>query len=154
MDAAIILQESAIQSVKMIAKLVLIILPVMVVFEILYTTKTLNKLSKYFLPITNFFETSKKSAFPLMVGLFVGLTYGAGILYRYAQKKLISRRDFNIVSALLSLCHAVIEDTLIFAVVGASLFWIFGVRIVITAILIKGLLLIGKSNKRLDLFGG
>ena len=154
MDVITILQESAIQSVKIIVKLVLIILPVMVVFEILYATKTLNKLSKYFLPITNFFETSKKSSFPLMVGLFIGLAYGAGILYRYAQKKLISRRDFNIVSAILSLCHAVIEDTLIFAVVGASLFWIFGVRIVITAILIKGLLLIGKSNKRLDLFGG
>ena len=154
MDVITILQESAIQSVKIIVKLVLIILPVMVVFEILYTTKMLNKLSKYFLPITNFFETSKKSSFPLMVGLFIGLAYGAGILYRYAQKKLISRRDFNIVSAILSLCHAVIEDTLIFAVVGASLFWIFGVRIVITVILIKGLLLIGKSNKRLDLFGG
>src|SRR3989338_2703545 len=153
MDVITILQESAIQSVKITVKLVLIILPVMVVFEILYATKTLNKLSKYLLPITNFFETSKKSSFPLMVGLFIGLAYGAGILYRYAQKKLISRRDFNIVSAILSLCHAVIEDTLIFAVVGASLFWIFGVRIVITVILIKGLLLIGKSNKRLDLFG-
>ncbi len=58
----------------------------------------------------------------------------------------------SIVTSIVSMFHAIIEDTLIFVVIGASFFWIFGVRLLIVIFLIKALLLIAKGIPKLDFF--
>ena len=54
-----------------------------------------------------------------MVGLFLGLSYGGGLLIEHGKRRDISRRDILCALTLLCLCHSVIEDTLVALLVGA-----------------------------------
>lgn len=154
MDFIAILQEAGIKSFKLGINILLILLPLMILFEILVYTKTLDKLAKKMSFISKWFEMSDKASFPLIVGYLIGLSYGAGILYKYEEKKLISKEEFNKVGSSLCLCHALIEDNLIFAVVGANYFILFFVRVFLGIFLIKFFILLGKIHPRLNILFG
>jgi len=70
---------------------------------------------------TNFIKNSKNDiskAFPIFTGLLLGITYGAGILI--AEAKNINKKDLLFISVFLMICHAIIEDTLLFVLFGAD----------------------------------
>ena len=97
-----------------------------------------------------FIQNSQKNVskgFSLGVGTFLGLTYGAGILIKEAKSESMSRNDLFYVTTFLMICHAIIEDTLLFAIFGANVTLIIVVR-TIAAILIAWLLLQFYDRKR------
>lgn len=61
-----------------------------------------------------------ESLFPLMTGILFGISYGAGVLIPQAQSGELSRKQVFLTALFLCLCHAVFEDTLLFALVGAN----------------------------------
>jgi hypothetical protein len=71
----------------------------------------------------------KESTVALLVGILFGIAYGGGVLMEEKQSGALNKRDALLVGVFLSLCHALIEDTLIFVAVGANLFVILFVRI-------------------------
>lgn len=78
-----------------------------------------------------FIKNSKKNVskgFSLGVGTFLGITYGAGILIKEANSKSMSQADLFYVTTFLLVCHAIIEDTLLFAIFGANVTVIIVVR--------------------------
>ena len=88
-------------------------------------------------------KESKKNVskgFSLAVGTVLGLTYGAGVLIEEAKSKSMSKNDLFFVVTFLLICHAIIEDTLLFAIFGANVTIIITVR-TIAAIVIAWLLL-------------
>ncbi len=96
-----------------------------------------------FIKSLSFIKNSKKNVskgFSLGVGVFLGITYGAGILIQEAQSKSMSRSDLFYVTTFLLICHAIIEDTLLFAIFGANITLIIVVR-TIAAIIIAWALL-------------
>jgi len=152
MDIISIIQEAGLTSLNIIWKMAYIILPMMVIFEILFTTGLLDKIAEKMKFITNWYELPKKAIFPLVPGVLIGLAIGSGILLNYKSKNIVNKRQMSIVTSIVSMFHAIIEDTLIFVVIGASFFWIFGVRLLIVIFLIKALLLIAKGIPKLDFF--
>ena len=66
---------------------------------------------------------SKRAAPMTLIGMTLGLTYGSGLLIHEAQKDSISKRDIFLSICLISLCHSLIEDTLIVMLIGANL-WV------------------------------
>ena len=50
----------------------------------------------------------------------MGITYGAGILIKEVQSGSISKEDIFYISSFLMVCHAIIEDTLLFMIFGAD----------------------------------
>ncbi len=148
------LQEAGMRSLKLGINILLILLPLMIIFEILIYTKALDKLAKKMSFVSKWFEMSDKASFPLIVGYLIGLSYGAGVLYKYEEKKLISKEDFNKVSSSLCLCHAMIEDNMIFAVIGANYLVLLFVRLFLGIFLIKFFILLGKIHPRLNILFG
>lgn len=61
-----------------------------------------------------------ESLFALMTGILFGISYGAGVLIPQAQSGAISRKQVFLIALFLCLCHAIFEDTLLFAMVGAN----------------------------------
>jgi len=57
---------------------------------------------------------------PLITGVVIGLTYGAGVIIHSIRHYKISRREVFLILLFLSVCHAIFEDTLIFVVIGAN----------------------------------
>ncbi|MFH1849802.1 MAG: nucleoside recognition domain-containing protein [archaeon] len=82
---------------------------------------------------------------PWMVGMFIGISYGAGILYRIAHK--LSHKDKCLITVFLIIAHAVIEDTMLVAVLGGNFWWILVPRVV-AAVAVVRLLSIGNVYKR------
>ena len=76
-----------------------------------------------FIKTRKFIEDSKKNVskgFSLTVGIFLGITYGAGILIKEVESGRISKNDIFYIGTFLMICHAIIEDTLLFVIFGAD----------------------------------
>ena len=93
-------------------------------------------------------EKNVSKGFSLAVGTFLGITYGAGVLIQEANSKSMKREDLFFVTTFLLICHAIIEDTLLFVIFGANLTVIIVVR-TIAAIIIAWIMLY--FYKRADL---
>ena len=135
MNFMMYLKDSFIGSMSSVLTMGAIIIPLMVVMEILKDAKVLEKLSDRLNPIAKFFGISNTSVFPLLIGIIFGLAYGAGIIIDSAEEDNLSNKDLYVLVIFLLACHAVFEDTLIFAAVGANLWLLFTVRLVVAIII-------------------
>ena len=77
-----------------------------------------------------------RRASPLaMVGILLGLSYGGGLLIHATARKKHSPRELLCVLATLSLCHSLIEDTLLMILLGAHWSGVLAARVIFTLIL-------------------
>ncbi len=112
-----------------------IIIPLMIVTEILKDLNVLDKISNYCKPISKILNISDKSIFPLVIGLILGLSYGAGIIINSSQEGELSKKDLYLLMIFLIACHSVFEDTLLFATIGANGYILLSFRLVIAFLL-------------------
>jgi hypothetical protein len=74
---------------------------------------------------------------PWIVGFFIGIAYGAGILFQLAEKNKLAHKDLCLTTIFLILAHAIIEDTMLFVMVGGNLWWIVGTRVMMAFIITR-----------------
>lgn len=65
-----------------------------------------------------------------VIGMVMGLAYGGGLIIHEVSQGKISKSDVFAAVSLMSLSHAVIEDTLLMALIGASAWGTLGARLV------------------------
>ena len=106
----------------------------MIIMEIFKDAKLLEIISKKLKPIARFFDISNEAVFPLMIGLVFGIVYGAGVIIESTEESNLNKKDLYILIIFLVACHAIFEDTLIFAAVGANLWILFITRLVVAII--------------------
>lgn len=70
------------------------------------------------------------SGFSIAVGVVLGITYGAGILISEYEKGLLGKREIFFIGTYLMICHAIIEDTLLFVIFGANPWVIVTLRVI------------------------
>jgi hypothetical protein len=97
------------------------IIPLMIVLEIFKDLKITDRIAKAIRPLTNFFTISENSGISLILGIFFGLILGAGAIIQSAKDYNIDKRSIFLVCMFLSICHAIIEDTFLFAAIGANM---------------------------------
>lgn len=129
MDFGLYLRESLFGSLSSIISMAKVIIPLMMTMEILKDLRVLEKLSLKMKPIAKFFEISDEAVFPLIIGLIFGLAYGAGVIIESVKENDLPKKDLYVIMIFLVACHAVIEDTLIFVVIGANLWLLLGLRL-------------------------
>ncbi len=86
-----------------------------------------------FIKTRKFIVESQKNVskgFSIVVGIFLGITYGAGILIKEAQSGNIKQVDLFYIGTFLMICHAIIEDTLLFVIFGADFTMVILIRTV------------------------
>jgi hypothetical protein len=121
------------------AKLILIIVPLVTLFEVLRYLPVFRRAGNVVEPAMRGVGLTRDAAVPLFTGIFLGLAYGAGIIIRVAQQKNLPDRELFLMGLFLATCHSVVEDILIFAVIGGSGLAILAVRLGL-AILLTGLM--------------
>lgn len=102
-------------SASLTVKLLLIILPLTVSYEFLKKGQEHIRRKSF-----SFMGISEKGLVPLITGVIIGLTYGAGVIIHAIRSSKMGKEETFLVLLFISVCHAIIEDTLIFVVIGAN----------------------------------
>jgi len=110
-------------SLTIIMNFLKILIPLMIIVEILITYKVIERMSNKLQFLSNTLRIQTQSIFPLLIGLFMGITYGAGTLIEINDRTPIPKKDFILIGVFLFVCHSLIETTMIFAVAGANV-WV------------------------------
>ncbi|MDY0191768.1 MAG: nucleoside recognition domain-containing protein [Desulfuromonas sp.] len=74
-----------------------------------------------------------------LIGMLLGLSYGGSLIIKEAQSGKLSAQDIFLSLALMGLCHSLIEDTLLMAVVGGHWSAILWARILFSVLMVAGI---------------
>lgn len=133
MDVAAFLKEALAGSLSSVWSMALVIIPVMLVMELAKDLNILDRLAQLLAPLLKPFRISQAGAFPMVVGLFLGLAYGAGVIIDAAKDGRLPWRDLFLINLFLIICHAIVEDTALFMAIGANGPAILGSRMLLAA---------------------
>lgn len=125
-----------------------VLIPLMLIMEIFKDLHIMDRIAHFLKPVTDFYTVDEKSGVSVVVGILFGLLYGAGVIIKNAQDDNIDLRSIFIICVFLSLCHAVIEDTFIFASIGAKVLPIFVIRFAAAAVIALILSRLLKRNEQ------
>lgn len=130
------LLNSVLNAFYLCVKLMLIIVTLMIFYEFYENSSVYEFTKKAMRKPFSLIGVTPGSSITMFVGLVLGIAYGAGILIKNASKGDMSPKELVITSLFLSVCHAVIEDTLLFVAVGANGFVILGTRLIFALFLV------------------
>lgn len=120
-----------------------IIVLLLATMEILKKVGIINIINKALNPLMKLLGINSKLTFTCIIGLTMGISYGSGLIIKETNERKYSQKDLFLVAVFMSLCHALIEDTLLMIPLGAKMIGIFWGRIffaIIFTLLFKYLL--------------
>ena len=120
---------------ELVGRVLLVVIPLMILMQALQEFRLIERFGRYVQGLVRLAGLSQQAIFPLLVGLVLGVTYGAGALMEVSRKGLLSRAEAKTVGLFLGLCHSLVEDTALFLVLGASFAWLVGARLVIAVVM-------------------
>ena len=133
-----VLREMGAGVLTMVLNLLRVIVPLMVGIEFMLAYNIVEWLEKKLTLFCRLLGIGHEALLPLLVGLFLGVTYGAGALAEMNRTKPLGKRDMALLGVFIFSCHGIIETTYLFAVANASVVFICGLRlgiaVVVTAI--------------------
>ena len=129
------LLDAVLGGLMLCGKLVLIVVPLVAIFELLRHTRIFNSIGSRTEPAMRCLGLGRSAVLPLFTGVFLGIAYGAGIIIRSAAAGQMDRRELFLTGLFLATCHAVIEDVLIFVVLGGDGFVMLGLRLLLAVVL-------------------
>lgn len=107
--------------------------------EILKVTGILRLMMKLLAPVLRLAGIEREAEHFTAVGLFLGISYGAGLLIREARSGSVSPRQIFISCVFMGFAHSIVEDTLIFVALGADVSGILIGRLVFAVIASAGI---------------
>ena len=120
-------------------KIFLIVMPLLMVLEWArnrrWFTRAIDATHSVFRPL-GFGPTA---LFPLITGIIFGIAYGAGVLIPQARSGELDRRQIFLIVAFLGVCHAIVEDTLLFVALGGNGWTIVITRFVAALVIVFAL---------------
>ena len=114
----------------------------LIIFFIISTINILKVLGVWSLIIDlmkiplSYLGMSEKVANIILIGLTLGISFGGGFLIEESKKNNISKKDILLSLSFLSLCHSIIEDTILILLLGSHISGILFFRFVYTVIII------------------
>jgi hypothetical protein len=140
------LLEMLVGGLAVVWGLVRIIVPLMILVEFMLSYRLAEKLAPRLRWLCRVLGVSDGALLPLLVGLLMGVTYGASTIIEINKREPLSRRDMALIGIFLYACHGIIETTVLFSVAGASALFVGPVRLLIAVA-------VTAAAARLPLFG-
>ncbi|HIE07733.1 MAG TPA: nucleoside recognition protein [Desulfarculaceae bacterium] len=105
---------------RQVLQIAIIVIPLMVAMQFLEEFKILEKVSRRLEKVVSVIGISGAGALPLLVGMTLGLAYGAGMIIKYGRDGKLTQREMILIITFLSLNHSLFEDVLLFVAIGAQ----------------------------------
>ncbi|DAB33648.1 MAG TPA: nucleoside recognition protein [Sulfurospirillum sp. UBA12182] len=113
-----LLQNSFIEAFILAFEVILLITALIFILDYIKSLKIIQE-----------YSNKVNSAFSISIGVILGITYGAGILINEYEKNTLDKKEIFFIGTFLMICHAIIEDTLLFVIFGANLWVIVSLRV-------------------------
>ena len=97
-------------------------------------------------PLLRVLGISNELAHIMAIGGLLGLTYGSGLLFAETRARHFSARDLAGALVFISMCHALIEDTLLMLFIGADLSAVLFARLFISLLIVALLMRIDENS--------
>ncbi|MFZ5822742.1 MAG: nucleoside recognition domain-containing protein [Bacillota bacterium] len=110
------------------------LLPLFVLIQLLKDSGWLGRASRWMAPLLRPLRLPDAAGLPIVAGLAVGLTYGAGVLIQTAEEGKLTRGQLTVMCVFLGICHALIEETILFTAVGSNGLLLIAIRIGVGAL--------------------
>lgn len=115
------LVQWALDQLRMFAVILAIIAGLMLLLKLLRFLGV-EKLMHWLLsPLLKVLSIGKEATHVTIIGITLGLSFGAGLLFAELKAGHLSKRDAFLSMCFLGLCHSLIEDTLLILLLGADL---------------------------------
>ena len=114
----------------------------LIIFSIITTINILKYLGIWQIIINilraplSYLGMSDKVANIILIGLTLGISFGGGFLIEESKKNNISKKDILLSLSFLSLCHSIIEDTILILLLGSHISGVLFFRFIYTVIII------------------
>lgn len=115
------LAQWALGELKNLGSIYLIILVLLSVMRILQKIGVIELLNRLLRPVLSLLGIGHRASAITVVGLTLGLSYGGGLIIRESSSGRVDRKDVFYSLTLMGLCHSLIEDTLLIAMMGGHL---------------------------------
>ena len=123
-------------SLQLSVKIVTIITSLMVLQAFLRHWGIIDKLAKWCAPLMRCMGLPKEQAFLWLTAQTVGLAYGSAILLNETTERKLPPLEINLFNYHIAVNHSLLEDTLIFAMIGVSAGWIIWPRLLFALIIV------------------
>ena len=131
---------------KSFALIFIIIFAMVILLKILDKVGILNLINRLLHPLVKFIGISKNAIPSVVVGLTMGLAYGGGLIIAEAEERQLTPSDLLYSIVLLSLCHSIIEDTLLLFSCGAHYSGILIFRVLFAIVFCRIFILITQKT--------
>lgn len=133
-----------------ILQLAMIVIPLMIMIQFLKDFKWIDRFSKWMAPFLKLLSMKENTSTTLAAGIVFGLAYGAGVMIQAAKEDGVSKKDLYLALLFLVSCHAIIEDTLLFAPLGIPIWPLLLIRLIVAILLT---MIVGFIWRRVELNG-
>lgn len=120
MEMTDVIIQGFFSAMRQIGQMALILIPIVIFLEILRDLNIVDSCARFFAPMMRAFRLPGEAAIPIVVGLIFGIVYGAGVLIQSAKDGSLTPKELTVIGLFLSLNHAIIEDPLLFTLIGAN----------------------------------
>lgn len=125
--------EGFVAGVLAVAKLWWLVL-LFIAIQLLKDSGVLTRAARYMAPVLRPLRLPADASLPMVAGFGIGLTYGAGVLIQTAREGQLTRNELTVMCVFLGICHAVVEETILFSAVGANGFLLLAIRFAAAAV--------------------
>ncbi|ADU63044.1 MAG: hypothetical protein KUA35_05030 [Pseudodesulfovibrio sp.] len=116
-----------------------VILVLLVMMRLLTALRIIEFMNTLLRPVLKLIGIGTKASAITVIGLTMGLSYGGGLIISEARKGNVGKEDIFYSLTLMGLCHSLIEDTLLLALIGGHVSGIFWGRLVFAVVAVAGI---------------
>ena len=123
-----------------VVSLSMLVIVLVILMEVLKVVRVVHYCELLLEPLLKTIGISSSLSHIMAVGGLLGLTYGSGVLLAESRRQKFAKRDLAVAMLFISMCHAIIEDSIILVLSGAHISAVLFARIVF-CILLAGILM-------------
>ncbi|RJX28825.1 MAG: nucleoside recognition protein [Desulfarculus sp.] len=135
------------QGLILCAEIAAVVLPLLFGYELAKAYGVFERPWPGLRPVMAFMGLGPGAVVPLLAGLFLGILYGAGIMISLSREQGLAAAERLALGVFLVTCHAVVEDTAIFVLLGGSAFFMLVPRLVLAVGLTAWLARRGRARR-------
>ena len=131
-----VLQVWGISTLQLVVKMFVLIILLNVLQRLLNEFGIIKWISIICSPVLKIFGLPNKTSFLWFVANILGLAYGGSLMIEESEQKKISQEEADLLNHHIAISHSNLEDVILMASAGASVFWMLFSRWIMAAIIV------------------